>query len=114
VRLGYGVAPPEVGVADTGDLNAAARKILSHKKFSWAYEREWRVLANQGALTINSPECVGDVRLGSRIDPHHRDRLEVELGDLPLRISAMAVDKYGHEWKPLKTKKKRYPPLAAE
>jgi Protein of unknown function (DUF2971) len=106
VRLGYGIAPPEIGLADTRNINSAARKVLSHKKANWAYEREWRVLANQGPLSISTDECIGDVLLGSRIDNLHRERLENELADLPIRISTMKIDKYQHEWTPTRCKSK--------
>lgn len=87
VRLGYGLAPPEIGLADTRNMQTAALKVLSHKKSSWAYEREWRVIAPlQGALPIAATECVREVHLGSRVSPEHKNRIELELGDLPIRI----------------------------
>jgi hypothetical protein len=114
VRVGYGIAPPEIGVADARNLNGAALKILSHKKFNWSYEREWRVLAHQGGLHISTDECIRDVLLGSRIAPHHKVRIENALGDLPVRILTMKIDKYEHKWIPVKTLKQRWPQLAAE
>lgn len=115
VRLGYGLAPPEIGLADTRNMQRAALKVLSHKKSSWAYEREWRVIAPlQGALPIAATECVREVHLGSRVSPEHKNRIELELGDLPIRISTMKIDKYVHKWTAMKTIGQIRPKLAAE
>ncbi len=114
IRLGYGIAPPEIGVADTRNLNGAALKVLSHKKCSWAYEREWRVIADRGALHVKADKCIREVLLGSRIEPSHKVRIEEELSDLPIRISTMKIDKYIHRWVAVKTIKKTRFKLAAE
>lgn len=113
VRLSYGVEPPEIGLADTHDHGAAVRKILSHKKSSWAYEREWRVLADQGPLPATVPGCIQDVFLGSRIDPTHRKHVRAALAHLPVRLHTMQIEKYEHKWK-LNPAKKPLPQLAAE
>ena len=113
-RLGYGIVPPEIGMADTGNLNDAALKVLSHKKSSWGYEREWRVIAQRGALPVTAEGCIRDVFLGSRIADAHRTLIEDGLSDLPVRISAMKIDKYAHKWMVTKTIKKTRPKLAAE
>lgn len=114
IRLGYGIVPPEIGMADTGNLNDAALKVLSHKKSSWGYEREWRVIAQRGALPVTAEGCIRDVFLGSRIADAHRTLIEDGLSDLPVRISAMKIDKYAHKWMVTKTIKKTRPKLAAE
>ena len=114
VRLGYGIAPPEIGVVDTRNIDSAARKVLSHKKFNWAYDREWRIIAKKGPLRISTDECIRDVLLGSRIDKLHRQQLEDELADLAIRISTMKIAKYEHEWTPIKTLKQTRSKLAAE
>jgi hypothetical protein len=114
VRLGYGIKPPEIGKADTANFAAAVHKILSHKKSSWAYEREWRVLANRGPLPVTGPGCIQDVLLGSRIDPMHKARIHSALAYVPVRIRAMQIDKYQHKWKTLKPLNQVSPLLAAE
>jgi Protein of unknown function (DUF2971) len=44
VRVAYGTKPPDISAKDGADPNKAAIKVLSHKKASWLYEREWRAL----------------------------------------------------------------------
>jgi hypothetical protein len=44
VRVAYGTKPPDITGSDASDPRKAAIKVLSHKKASWLYEREWRVL----------------------------------------------------------------------
>jgi hypothetical protein len=102
VRLAYGTLPPEISYAEAVDLPRAARKILSHKKVSWVYEREWRVLGSPGRLTIHSKGCVGEVYLGARVKPEHKDRILGTLAYTSVRIYEMRVAKYSHEWIELK------------
>lgn len=71
VRVGYGENPPRISIKEKA---AAERKMLSHKKFSWSYEREWRVLGPRGKASITN-ECIHRVYLGIRIAPSRRSRL---------------------------------------
>ncbi|TYO62143.1 DUF2971 domain-containing protein [Bradyrhizobium hipponense] len=43
VRVAYDDKPAFVSVADMDNIPSAIRKVLSQKKFNWAYEREWRL-----------------------------------------------------------------------
>jgi Protein of unknown function (DUF2971) len=71
VRVGYGDSPPRISIKEK---TVAERKMLSHKKFSWSYEREWRVLGPRGKAII-SDHCIHRVYLGIRISPSRRKQL---------------------------------------
>lgn len=111
VRLAYGVTPPEIGAADSADPRSTAIKILSHKKSSWVYEREWRELGTQGEINIASKACVRQVYLGSRISTGHRRKILDALLQSPVAIFEMRVANYSHEWKQLKNVKPASRPI---
>lgn len=46
VRIAYGESPIYLSKHDREDTIKAAQKILSQKKYNWAYEREWRVMGD--------------------------------------------------------------------
>lgn len=71
VRVGYGDSPPRISIKEKA---VAERKMLSHKKFSWSYEREWRVLGPRGKAFITN-NCIHRVYLGIRITPFRRKKL---------------------------------------
>lgn len=105
VRLGYGNVPPEVGIHDTDSPAAAARKILSHKKSSWTYEREWRVFGPCGAVPFVG-RCVAELRLGSRVSDADKQKILSNFADSKIRIYQMVVDAYTHRWKRLNSRGK--------
>ena len=102
VRVAYDGEPPIVGNAGAGDARSTARKVLSHKKANWIYEREWRLLGPLDRLNITSKACVRDIRLGSRITNPHRHAIVTQLQRLTLRIFEMTVIDYRHDWKNVK------------
>lgn len=102
VRLAYGSVPPGISNLEATDLQGAARKILSHKKSSWVYEREWRVLGPTGHLGIGANSCAKEVYLGARITPQHKQSIFESLRDRNIRIYEMRVSNYAHEWSQLK------------
>ena len=97
VRLGYDSAPPEIGIHDSDAPPLAARKILSHKKASWAYEREWRILGPQGKLPFQD-DCIAEIRLGKLIERRHKDQLLEIARAAKIRVLQMSVKGYEHEW----------------
>lgn len=100
VRLGYGSTAPELGKHDgSAPADEAARKILSHKKASWLYEREWRILARPGPLRFNG-RCIAELRLGSRISAEHKQALLAGFRK-SIRIYQMTVENYQHHWRRL-------------
>jgi hypothetical protein len=93
VRVGYGDAPPRISIKEKA---IAERKMLSHKKFSWSYEREWRVLGPRGKAFISN-DCVHRVYLGIRMTPFRRKKLMRALNEKA--ISAWEMDVKAGEYK---------------
>jgi hypothetical protein len=102
VRVSYGNDLPPLSVHDLLNHNDAARKILSHKKASWVYEREWRLLGPLGLHPIKSKTGVRELYIGLHIQPKYKERILDELKNVPIRISDMQVTGYDHEWVELK------------
>jgi hypothetical protein len=98
IRLAYGDMPPRISTRDANDPKKAAKRILSHKKDNWAYEREWRVLGDCGRVEYGNQNCVSRIYLGSRVTPEHRRTLVRELRDCDLKFFEMEVDGYGHKF----------------
>jgi hypothetical protein len=108
-RVSYGIEPPVLSANDVATAQTAALKILSHKKASWTYEREWRVLAplsernsNGQRYDIASKGCVREVYLGSRISPEHRGMIMSQLSSVHVAIWEMQVSGYVHTWHKIK------------
>jgi Protein of unknown function (DUF2971) len=100
-RLGYGTTPPELGKHDSlVRADEAARKVLSHKKSSWLYEREWRVFGPPGKLHFDSIKCIAELRLGSRIS-NEQKKILLEKFSNSIRIYQMTVEDYEHRWQKL-------------
>ncbi len=97
VRLAYGRKPPVVGVRDVNDAKLAAQRILSHKKESWSYEREWRVLGPIGRTRLTKA-CASEVYFGFRMQSQHRECIESALSILGFRMSTMRVSQYNHRF----------------
>jgi hypothetical protein len=98
VRLGYGNAPPDITISDTYAGRLAAIKILSHKKSSWGYEREWRLLGPRGRLEIGGERCVAELYLGSRIARPHKKKILAAFSPISIPIFEMNITDYSHQW----------------
>lgn len=96
VRVGYNDKPAFVAVSDFKDTSLAIKKVLSQKKFNWAYEREWRLLSELGISHISDPKAVKRIYLGTRISEFHRDKLKHELSGTGIQIFEMRVKDYGY------------------
>lgn len=105
VRLGYGAEPPKVGSHDGFLPEQAALRILSHKKASWLYEREWRVLWQQGRMPFRGKNIIREIRLGSRIEDDDRQMILNTFGHTNVRVYEMKIDGYEHQWKRLRPSK---------
>jgi hypothetical protein len=101
-RLSYGGAPPAINQADAFDVKSAAIKILSHKKANWIYEREWRVLGPLQRVDIGSKGCIGEVYLGSLMQPAHRVKITNAFQGGKIKLFEMRVQQYEHKWTELK------------
>jgi hypothetical protein len=103
VRMAYGNDPPVLSVHDLVDHNGAARKILSHKKATWVYEREWRLAGPVGDHYVKSKLCIRELYLGLRIRPQYKTRLLTELKNVSIKIFEMSpLSNYEHEWVKIK------------
>jgi hypothetical protein len=98
VHMAYGDSPPRVTSKDIGNDDSGARKILSQKKFNWAYEREWRVLGSVGKLPINSDDVVRSIYLGSRIEEIQKKAILKTFRGSEIDIYEMDVSGYEHKW----------------
>jgi hypothetical protein len=107
VRLSYGDKPPMVNTKEALDIHSASVKILSQKKFNWAYEREWRVLGPLGSVEITKTNCITHLYFGSRITAAHKKRIMHEFQNSKLKIYEMKVSDYSHTWKRLNPPRKR-------
>jgi len=101
-RMGYADQIPRISGNDARNHLAAARKILSQKKYNWNYEREWRVLGNVGQMNL-SANCIRGIYLGIRIKPSHKRTILQTFKGTDVDIWEMAVDGYDHEWTQIHT-----------
>jgi len=101
IRMAYGSEPPTLSKQDLAPArkNEAARKILSHKKATWVYEREWRLAGPVGLHPIKSEISIRQLYLGLRIQPRYKERIMDELKDLSIKIFEMLqISDYEHRW----------------
>jgi Protein of unknown function (DUF2971) len=101
IRMAYGDGPPPLSVHDLEpkEINNAARKILSHKKSSWVYEREWRLAGPTGDHYIKSKLCIRELYLGQHIRHEYKMRLRTELKNVSIKIFEMSpISDYEHKW----------------
>jgi hypothetical protein len=108
VRVGYDDKPAFVSVADLNDRPQAIKKVLSQKKFNWAYEREWRLLSVPDMVRISDTKAVKRIYLGTRISTYHKTKLIEMLSSTEIQVFEMRVRGYGythHKIPPLKTPK---------
>jgi Protein of unknown function (DUF2971) len=97
VRVGYFDAPPSVSESEANLASSAARKIFSHKKLGWQYEREWRVIAKPGKVALDEDyNVVSAVYMGTRIQPSDRRKIISVLRPFKIPLYKMEVDGYDH------------------
>jgi hypothetical protein len=98
VRLAYIDEPPLLVSSHVSDAGDAAIRILSQKQYNWAYEREWRVLGNIGAVYYGRKEAIREISLGSRVDPDHKAQVLSAIRGTSIKAYMMEIDGYGHSW----------------
>jgi len=103
LRLSYGNEPPAITEADMRSVIDTARRVLSHKKSNWVYEREWRLLGPLGKIHIESKACARHVYLGSRIRDDYKSRIVSALKGKPVAVFDMKVSGYSHDWTKIKS-----------
>jgi hypothetical protein len=99
VRVGYDDKPAYVGVRDSKkDCDLAVRKVLSQKKFNWAYEREWRLLNSLGRIPIKNQKAIRRIYVGSRISEDHKLKLHNKLLGTRIKLYQMEVEGYSYKY----------------
>jgi len=98
VRLAYVDEPPMIFPSHAQNADNAAVRILSQKKYNWAYEREWRILATVGKVSLGRAKAVKRISFGSRIDPVHRDKILNAIRGTNIEAYSMEIDGYDHTW----------------
>ncbi|GMO39763.1 DUF2971 domain-containing protein [Bradyrhizobium sp. TM233] len=103
VRVAYDDKPAFVSVADMDNIPSAIQKVLSQKKFNWAYEREWRLLSLVGATKVNEKTAIKRIYLGTRITDEHRSKLREAVAGSHIEIYEMRVNGYRYTHHKIKT-----------
>jgi len=104
VRVAYSQNPPRIGVNFGSKIEEAARGVLSHKKYSWNYEREWRILAGfgnkklPGPLKLKSKNPVKSVFIGIRVRKKIINIIRKKLSKLGIPVYGMEILGYEHNW----------------
>jgi hypothetical protein len=101
VRLAYVDEPPVINPRHAKNADNAAIRILSQKKYNWAYEREWRVLGPIGEVSIGRDQVVKSIYFGSRVNLHHRQQILSKIQATGIKAYAMRVEGYNHSWEPI-------------
>ncbi|WP_428390575.1 DUF2971 domain-containing protein [Lichenicoccus sp.] len=107
VRLAYAEEPPLISPSHTSNATTAAIRILSQKKYNWAYEREWRVLGPVGQVRTGSLQPVKQIFFGSRVDLSHRHRILSKIQGTAVKAYMMNVGGYDHNWEPINAAARR-------
>lgn len=93
IKVSYVREFPVIFSKDLSDLDAAARKTLSYKKDSWAYEKEWRLIAPKpGPISID--EALSGIHVGPRASKDLVARLSAIATDKKIEIRRMTVEGY--------------------
>jgi hypothetical protein len=112
-RIGYENQPTRISAGFERSFDEAALRILSQKKSSWAYEREWRVLGPLGRVNMTGLDpVVRGVYLGARIPPAHTQHILNAFAGSDVDVWSMTIDGYDHDWKRIPDAKWRTPKSA--
>lgn len=98
VRLAYVDKPPLIATGHARDAHDAAIRILSQKKYNWAYEREWRVLGPVGRVNISGIGAVKAIYFGSRVKADHVQKILVAIEGTTIKAYEMSINGYDHTW----------------
>jgi hypothetical protein len=99
LRLAYVDEPPMIFPSHAQNADNAAVRILSQKKYNWAYEREWRILSSVGRASLGHAKAIKEISFGSRIDPIHRRRILEAIKGKNVEAYSMEIKGYAHSWK---------------
>lgn len=98
VRLAYVDEPPMIFPSHAQNADSAALRILSQKKYNWAYEREWRILGSVGKVSLGHAKAIKRISFGSRINPGYRRRILDAIQGTNIEAYSMEIDGYDHSW----------------
>lgn len=101
VRLAYVDEPPLIYPSHVKNADNAAMRILSQKKYNWAYEREWRVLGPVGPISLRGVQAVRSIYFGSRVDLKQRRQILLKLEGIGIKAYMMEVEGYHHFFEPI-------------
>jgi Protein of unknown function (DUF2971) len=101
VKLSYIDEPPLILTNHARNAGDAALRILSQKKFNWAYEREWRVLAGLGRTELGLENPLRAIYFGSQVDSQHRHKILLRIQGTGIKAYIMEVDGYEQTWTPI-------------
>jgi hypothetical protein len=101
VRLAYVDEPPLINPSQITNVGNAATRILSQKKYNWAYEREWRILGSVGPVEIGRTQAIKAVYFGSRVELQHRQKILSRIQGTGIKAYMMEVEGYDHTWEPI-------------
>src|SRR5260370_12808972 len=97
-KVGYDDTPGRFFKNDKGRAHSAAHKILNHKKYNWAYEREWRLLGEYPGQLPYVGDIVTDIYFGSLTKPEHKEQIRSAFAGRSLNFHVMKVTGYRHRW----------------
>lgn len=98
-RVGYVNQPTRISASFDRSFDEAALRILSQKKSSWAYEREWRILGPIGRVNMTGfASVVRAIYMGARIPLAHKQRILKAFAGSDVDVWSMTIDGYDHDW----------------
>jgi hypothetical protein len=101
VRMAYVDEIPEVTHDEAKNFDEAAVYILSQKKSNWAYEREWRVLADKEEVTVGRTQPITGLYFGLRTPNEHRQRILSRIQGTGIKAYKMDVNGYEQSFSPI-------------
>jgi hypothetical protein len=94
-RVSYADQPVKILKSDIDDDRAAAYKILSQKKASWAYEQEWRLLSIiDGHKLRHRPRSLKAIYLGIKVLQEFKDEIYSIARTMSIPTYEMEIDDY--------------------
>jgi hypothetical protein len=108
IRVAYLDKPSTIRPNDLAQLPAVARRTLSQKQYSWAYEREWRLLAPvTGRISYVPARPLRNIYLGPRISEPQKDLLLDAINDFDVSIYQMSLNGYVPDWEEVDIRARR-------
>lgn len=101
VRIAYVDDLPEISLNEARNPGDAAVYILSQKQSNWSYEREWRVLAELGEVSVGLEQPVTAIYFGNRTPNSHRQRVLSRIQGTGVKAYMMEVDGYKPSFVPI-------------